>query len=144
MLSSAYKIVTPGESIGPQEGYLRGHGTYTENNRTLVASVCGVVERVNKLVKVDPLQSRYRGDVGDLVVGRVEEVGEKSWKVDVGGAKSAVLMLSSVRLFARDLLTQNSSCVSCCSPSVFGSVHHACVSTLMHTYELSFWLELSF
>jgi hypothetical protein len=59
--------------------------------------VCGVVERVNKLVKVDPLQSRYRGDVGDLVVGRVEEVSEKSWKVDVGGAKSAILMLSSVR-----------------------------------------------
>jgi hypothetical protein len=26
VLSSAYKIVTPGESIGPQEGYLRGHG----------------------------------------------------------------------------------------------------------------------
>lgn len=96
VLSSAYKIVTPGESIGPQDGYLRGHGTYTANHDTLVASVCGVVERVNKLVKVDPLQSRYRGDVGDLVVGRIIEVGEKSWKVDVGAAKSAVLMLSSV------------------------------------------------
>ena len=106
-LSSAYKIVTPGETIGPQDGYLRGHGTYTENSETLVASVCGVVERVNKLVKVDPLQSRYRGDVGDLVVGRIEEVGEKSWKVDVGSSKSAVLMLSSV-----------CSCLEIASPSL--------------------------
>ena len=106
-VSSSYKVVTPGETIGLQDGFLRGHGTYTEQadgsrrqsgqTLTLVASVCGVVERVNKLIKVDPLRARYRGDIGDLVVGRIEEVGEKSWKVDVGAAKSAVLMLSSVR-----------------------------------------------
>jgi hypothetical protein len=51
----------------------RGHGTY-EDDGELVANVSGVVERVNKLVRVRPLQARYVGDVGDVVVGRVKEV----------------------------------------------------------------------
>ena len=85
-----------------------GHGTYVDNGN-LVASVAGIVERVNKLVSVRPLQSRcvslvyvssygvlwsrwcpcclsrarYVGEIGDVVVGRVVEVGAKRWKVDI-------------------------------------------------------------
>lgn len=40
----------------------------------LVATACGVVERVNKLVSVRTLRSRYGAEVGDVVVGRVTEV----------------------------------------------------------------------
>lgn len=36
----------------------RGHGT-TEFNGEVVATVCGVVERVNKLVYVRSLRARY-------------------------------------------------------------------------------------
>ena len=36
----------------------RGHGTYTCDGK-LYASVAGVVERVNKLICVKPLKSRY-------------------------------------------------------------------------------------
>ena len=39
-----------------------------------MATTCGVVERVNKLVSVRPLRSRYGAEVGDVVVGRVLEV----------------------------------------------------------------------
>ena len=38
--------------------HCRGHGTCMADGK-LVASVCGVVERVNKLVSVRPLKSRY-------------------------------------------------------------------------------------
>lgn len=52
---------------------LRGHGT-TELNGEVVATLCGVVERVNKLVYVRALRSRYKPEVGDIIVGRVLEV----------------------------------------------------------------------
>ena len=90
-------IVSPGERIAADSGYLRGHGTYA-NGDQLLASVAGVVERVNKLVIVRPLRSRYTGELGDVVVGRVRDVGSKRWRVDVGSRQDAVLMLSSVNL----------------------------------------------
>lgn len=51
----------------------RGHGT-SELNGEVVATVCGVVERVNKLVYVRALRARYKPEVGDIIVGRVVEV----------------------------------------------------------------------
>lgn len=51
----------------------RGHGTLVRDD-TLVATVCGVVERVNKLITVKTLHRRYGAEVGDVVVGRVTEV----------------------------------------------------------------------
>ena len=42
--------------------------------------------------------TRYLGEVGDIVVGRVTEVGSKRWKVNVGGHKDAMLHLSAVNL----------------------------------------------
>ena len=76
--SSALHFVAPGDVITTDTGYMRyasigdvptilnnyhislhrGHGTYTLGNQ-LCASVAGVVERVNKLIYVKPLKSRY-------------------------------------------------------------------------------------
>lgn len=39
------------------EGYLRGHGTYVQDEKVL-ASVAGTLERVNKLVSVRPLRTK--------------------------------------------------------------------------------------
>ena len=64
----------------------------------LVATLCGVVERVNKLVYVKPLRARYGAEVGDVVVGRVTEVVAKKWKVDLQSRQEASLQLSAVNL----------------------------------------------
>lgn len=40
----------------------------------MIASVCGVVERVNKLISVRSLKSRYVPKIGDVVVARVVDV----------------------------------------------------------------------
>jgi len=74
-----------------------GHGTYIEDEE-VIASVAGTVERVNKLITVRPLQTRYNPEVGDLVVGRITEVAARRWKVDANSRQDAVLMLSSVNL----------------------------------------------
>jgi len=106
-------IVLGGDSAADGSGvadYLRGHGTYEEDiieeegaddeegRKSLVASVAGVVERVNRLVSVRPMRSRYGGDVGDVVVGRITGVGNKRWRVDVGSRHDAVLLLGSINL----------------------------------------------
>ncbi|PPD76758.1 hypothetical protein GOBAR_DD26313 [Gossypium barbadense] len=58
--------------VNYEDAFLKGHGT-TDLNGELVATVCGVVERVNKLVYVRSLRARYKPEVGDVVVGRVVE-----------------------------------------------------------------------
>ncbi|NP_001085606.1 exosome component 2 S homeolog [Xenopus laevis] len=90
-------LVTPGDTISTDSGFMRGHGTYTEDDK-LVASVAGVVERVNKLICVRALKARYNGEVGDIVVGRITEVQQKRWKVDTNSRLDSVLLLSAVNL----------------------------------------------
>ncbi|KAH9971748.1 hypothetical protein BGW80DRAFT_1174430 [Lactifluus volemus] len=91
------KITSPGESITSARAFMRGHGTYVDNDQ-VIASVSGVVERVNKLVTVRALRTRYNPEVGDLVIGRITEVQPRRWKVDANSRQDAVLMLSSVNL----------------------------------------------
>lgn len=90
--------VLPGEEITREPGYLRGHGTVLGDSGRLIATVAGVVERVNSLVSVRALAARYAGEVGDVVVGRIVDVQAKRWRVDVCGRQDAVLLLSSVNL----------------------------------------------
>lgn len=116
--AAATHLVIPGQviatsSTNPEadnnsnhdEGFLRGHGTFVEHDAAtqtdrLVASVCGIVHRVNKLITVVPYcLSMYRGNVGDMVVGRITAVGVSRWNVSVHeGSKDAGLALSGVHL----------------------------------------------
>ena len=72
----------------------------------LYASVAGVVERVNQLISVRPLKSRYYGEIGDVVVGRVTEVQQKRWKIDTNSRLDSVLLLSSVNLPGGELVNK--------------------------------------
>jgi exosome complex component RRP4 len=106
---SSSSIVLPGQVITSesQQPFLRGHGTYIEsrldaetnvNTPHLIASVAGLVSRVNMLISVIPVTSGYGGQVGDLVIGRVIEVASKRWRVEVGASRDAALLLSAVNL----------------------------------------------
>lgn len=75
-----------------------GHGTYLDREREIVASVAGEVVKVNKLISVIPVKQRYTAEVGDVVVGRIVDVGPKRWKVDLNGKQEGILLLSSVNL----------------------------------------------
>lgn len=90
-------IVTPGEQITNDPVWMKGHGTYFLEDTTF-SSVAGQVLRVNRLLSVIPLRGRYQAETGDHVVGRITEVANKRWKVDIGCKQDAVLMLGSVNL----------------------------------------------
>ena len=49
-------------------------------------------------MSVTPLSSRYGGEIGDVVIGRIQEVGFKKWIVDINSRHEAVLLLSAVNL----------------------------------------------
>jgi exosome complex component RRP4 len=115
-------VVVPGEVITREEGHIKGHGTQSRAiydsaevavdqgqlnfiahtpagaGQPLIACTAGQISRVNRLVSVVAPHHRYSGEVGDIVVGRVCEVGAKRWKVDIGSTRHAVLQLSSVHL----------------------------------------------
>ncbi|XP_044517260.1 exosome complex component RRP4 isoform X2 [Gracilinanus agilis] len=90
-------LVVPGDTITTDTGFMRGHGTYMGDEK-LIASVAGSVERVNKLICVKALKTRYNGEVGDIVVGRITEVQQKRWKVETNSRLDSVLLLSSMNL----------------------------------------------
>lgn len=102
MASFDASLVVPGQPITAEQGFLRGHGSFIEEgsdgSSQLVSCVAGQIERVNKLITVRPMKSRYIGEVGDLVVGRITGVGSKRWKADICAQKDATLQLSSVNL----------------------------------------------
>lgn len=91
------RFYTPGEVITPIQDFMRGHGTYTDDDY-LKSSVAGIMEKVNKLICIRPLKSRYVGEIGDVVVGRVIEVQQKRWKIETNCRLDSILMLSSVNL----------------------------------------------
>ncbi|AET38721.1 exosome non-catalytic core subunit RRP4 Ecym_3224 [Eremothecium cymbalariae DBVPG len=94
---NASSIVTPGEMVTDDPIWMRGHGTYFLENKTYSA-VVGTVSRVNRLLSVIPWKGRYSPETGDHIIGRIVEVGNKRWKVDIGGKQFAILMLGSVNL----------------------------------------------
>jgi len=90
-------LVTPGDTITSDPSFMRGHGTYFEEDQ-LLASVAGVVEKINRLISVRPLKTRYNGEIGDVVIGRITEVQQKRWKVETNSRLDSILALSSVNL----------------------------------------------
>ncbi|XP_022740624.1 exosome complex component RRP4 homolog [Durio zibethinus] len=95
--SDASVTVADAIPVNYEDAFLKGHGTMDLNGE-LVATVCGVVEGVNKLVYVRALRARYKPEVGDIVVGRVVEVAQKRWRWEINFSQDAVLMLSSMNM----------------------------------------------
>ena len=53
---------------------------------------------MDKLKIVRPLKTRYFGDIGDVVIGRVSEIANKKWKIDIQGFEYAYLHINAVKL----------------------------------------------
>ncbi|CAI4225986.1 unnamed protein product [Auanema sp. JU1783] len=91
------KLVVPGHQVTTSVGFMRGHGTYMKGE-DIIASLAGTVQQVNRLVSVKSIKSRYGGEVGDVVIGRVRDVQQKRWKLDTNSRLDSNLPLSSVNL----------------------------------------------
>ena len=64
----------------------------------LRSTVSGFITRINALISVRPLHSRYSPEIGDVVVARVLSVADQRWSMDIQSRRSAILLLSSINL----------------------------------------------
>jgi exosome complex component RRP4 len=54
-----------------------------------------------------PLKSKYNGEIGDVVIGRVTEIQKKRWKIDTNSRLDSVLLISSINLPGGELRRRN-------------------------------------
>ena len=95
------QLVVPGTILTHDtSNFMRGHGTYLDSTKShLKASIAGTVVRVDRLLCVEPVENtRYLGEVGHVVIGRVLKVDQSRWIVDIQSRLDSYLPLASVNL----------------------------------------------
>jgi len=88
------EIVVPGDLLAEGD-YIAGENTFKEGKR-IYATRVGLVEYADKKVNVVALKSFYIPRVGDLVIGKIVEVGISGWIVDINSPYMALLRASDV------------------------------------------------
>lgn len=76
--------MSPGCLLIQNPRFIKGQSTLLVDDVSLHTTVAGHVERTNRLLTVRPFRNAsYHGEVGDVVVGRISNVAQKKWKVDI-------------------------------------------------------------
>lgn len=86
-------IVLPGDIVA--EGNYRISGGIMKTNDKYTSLYLGIfrVEK-NRVLSVVPFKHIYIPEIGDIVVGKIRDVGVTSWLVDINSPYPAVLQLS--------------------------------------------------
>lgn len=98
-------IAIPGEKIVSGKDYLPGDGTVREGN-DIVTERFGLTDISGRLVKVIPLSGIYMPRVGNIVIGRVEDVTFNGWLIDLKAPYSSFLSLSECPMYVKGDLTE--------------------------------------
>jgi exosome complex component RRP4 len=88
------QLVTPGDLIAEGD-YLAGENTYREDDK-IYASRVGLVDYEARKVNVVALKAFYVPSVGDTVIGKIVEVTNNGWIVDINAPYLARLGASDV------------------------------------------------
>jgi exosome complex component RRP4 len=91
---SAREIVVPGELLAIS-GKRAGPGTYSEGGK-IFASQLGIKSVRTDMISVVPLSGQYMPMRGDLVVGKIVDVGASNWLVDINSPYPAPLHVNEV------------------------------------------------
>jgi len=88
------QLVVPGDLLAEGD-YIAGDNTYRENDK-IYATRVGLIEYENRKISVVALKAFYIPKVGDVVIGKIVEVGVSGWVVDIGAPYMAMLRASEV------------------------------------------------
>ncbi|HJX23158.1 MAG TPA: exosome complex RNA-binding protein Rrp4 [Candidatus Bathyarchaeia archaeon] len=102
------QLVIPGDILAEKD-FVAGENTYSDGKK-LCSSVIGLTEAEGNRISVIPLKGCYMPLVGDLVIGKVIDVGLSGWTLNINSPYPGVLFASEVfgRSFdpKKDELTQ--------------------------------------
>ncbi len=86
------EIVVPGEIIATGLDYLPARFVFREGDN-LISSRMGSVKIDGRFINVVPLTGNYIPKRGDLIIGKVVDIGINGWRVDMGWSCEANLSL---------------------------------------------------
>ncbi len=89
------KVVIPGEVVFEGSDYLPGDNT-EKREEGIVATIFGVAEESNKLVRVIPISGAYQPRRGNVIIGTVVRMIPNGWFIDIDTPEDAFLSLSEV------------------------------------------------
>ncbi len=88
------ELVAPGDLLA-EGNYVTGDNTYREDDK-IYATRVGLVDYEDRKVFVVALKAFYLPSIGDVVVGKVTDVGMSGWTVDINAPYPAMLRASDV------------------------------------------------
>ena len=93
-VESKREIVIPGELLD-SSGLKPGPGTYVEKGSVYAARI-GIRTKRSNMVGVVPLAGQYMPERGDLVIGKIMDLGASNWFVDINGPQQTALHVNEV------------------------------------------------
>lgn len=66
-------LLMPGTLISEDESLMGGNGTYMVDKK-IYSALVGYSSVMGKFINVIPKKSKYKGESGDVVIGRVNEI----------------------------------------------------------------------
>src|SRR3989338_2389582 len=94
------EFVVPGDEIIKSMEYLPGRNCFRDGD-SIYSKRLGIIHIENRVISVIPLVGSYVAEMGDIVIGEVEEIQSSGWIININTANSAYLPLSGVRGFIR-------------------------------------------
>jgi len=81
-------IVVPGEQLADGIEYLPAGKAFRDGEKIFACTI-GIVSVKGRVVKVIPLAGRYMPKRGDVVIGKVTNIGHSGWTLDVNSPYAA-------------------------------------------------------
>src|SRR3989338_6505852 len=100
LLKKDHDFVVPGDKIISSIEYIPGRNCFRDGD-SIYSKRLGIVDVENHVISVVPLAGVYTPQVGDMVIGEVEDIHTSGWFINVDTPNSAYLSLSGVRGFVR-------------------------------------------
>ena len=95
MANEGRQIVIPGQILGETPAFKPGRGTFIEQKK-IYSERLGILSIQENIINIIPLKGRYFPEVGDLVIGVVEEASTSNWMVDINAPYPALLHVNEV------------------------------------------------
>jgi len=108
LLKGEKDFVVPGDEIVKSMEYVPGRNCFREGE-LILSKRTGLVSVNNRVLSVIPLSGIYISRVGDMVIGKVEDIQSNGWLLDIQAPYQAFLPLSGVREFIDTSKTSLSS-----------------------------------
>ncbi len=88
-----HEIVIPGDLLA-EGNFKSGDGVIKKGN-AFYSTIMGLFQNKGEYIQVKALKGKYMPRSGDLVIGKVVEVGLTNWIVEIGSPYSAVLLANN-------------------------------------------------